>query len=107
MSINDEIHVGDIGTIFTITITEGGSAIDISSATTKEFHFDRPNANGKFSKDAIFVTNGMNGELKYTTVADDLDTPGEWLIQTYLVMPSGEWHTNIDTFKVFENINGE
>lgn len=51
----DRIYVNDIGTIFIMTITENGAPVDISSATTKEFHFDKPNANGKFSKDAVFA----------------------------------------------------
>jgi len=107
MSYNDEIHVDDIGTLFTITITEGGVPVDISSATVKDFHFDKPNANGKFNKTADFVTDGTDGKLKYVSESEVLDTPGDWKIQAHIVMPNGEWHTNIDTFKVFENINGE
>lgn len=105
MSYADEIHVNDIGTVFTITITEGGSAIDISTATTKDFHFDKPSANGKFSKTAIFVTDGTDGKLKYVSESEVLDTAGDWKIQAHIVMPNGEWRTNIDTFKVFENID--
>jgi len=105
MSYRDEIHVNDIGTIFTITITENGTPVDISSATTKEFHFDMPNANGKFSKDASFVTDGTDGKLKYVSESEVLAIAGDWEIQAYIVMPNGSWSTNIDTFRVFENID--
>ena len=106
MSINDEIHVNDIGTAFTITITEDGKPVDISSATTKEFHFDKPNVDGKFTKDAEFKTDGTNGKIKYVSEEGVLDVPGDWKIQAHLVMPNGEWRTNVQTFMVFENING-
>ncbi len=107
MSYRDEIHVNDVGTTFTITITENGSPMDISSATTKEFHFDKPNANGMFTKAASFATDGTDGKIKYVSESEVLDMPGEWKIQAHVVMPNGEWRTNIDTFRVYENINAQ
>jgi len=38
----NEIHINDVGTKFLVTVTDGTSAVNISSATTKEFIFQKP-----------------------------------------------------------------
>ena len=40
-------------------------------------------------KEASFKTDGKDGTLLYTTVAGDLDVPGDWGMQIALVMPAG------------------
>lgn len=99
----EEIHEEDIGTIFEITVKENDSIVDISTATTKEFHFKKPSGE-ILSKPADFVTNGTDGKLKYSTIANDLDENGKWLIQVYLVLSSGTWSSDIINFMVYKNI---
>lgn len=101
----NEIHVGDIGTVFRTTIKSGGSAVDVSGATTKQMLFQKPGAAGTIlTKSAVFTTDGTDGVVEYVTVEDDLDTAGIWLRQVYIVLPSGEWHTNVDRFEVYPNL---
>jgi len=93
----------DVGTVITVTVTEGGTAKDISAATTKQFYLRDPNGD-EVAKTAQFVTDGSDGQLKYTTVTDDLDTAGTWWIQVKIVTPSATFRTGIGSFTVGENI---
>lgn len=100
----DEIHKDDIGTVFEVTIKDGSSAIDISSATvTKEITFAPPEGATKV-KSAVFKTDGTDGILKYTTIADDLDTAGKWELQAKVVITAGTWYSDIIKFEVKENL---
>lgn len=100
-----KIHIGDTGTTFYVTIKKDKEIVDISGTTEKKIIFDKPNANGVFSKDASFVTDGSDGKLKYTTEADDLDTAGIWKMQAVITLPTGKWHTGIAEFQVFGNLD--
>ena len=65
MAVN-EIHVGDIGTVFTLTIKDGSSVIDLSGATTKQIILRKPDRVTSSTKTASFVTDGSDGKIKYT-----------------------------------------
>jgi hypothetical protein len=99
-----DIHVGDIGTRFTVTITnQAGTAINVSTATTKELWFDPPDS-VTLKKAATFTSNGSDGKIYYDAIAGDLATVGEWHLQAYVVMPSGTWHSDITVFDVLGNL---
>lgn len=99
-----EIHVGDIGTQFKVTITDSSNvARDISDATTKQLILKAPSASKK-TKNAGFFTDGSDGIILYTTVSGDLDECGTWKIQGYVITPSGEWHTEYESFRVERNL---
>jgi hypothetical protein len=100
----EEIHVGDIGTVFEHTIKDCDVVVDISSATTQEVYFQRPNNGIADAHTTSFKTDGTDGIVQYSTVADDLDEAGTWKIQFHVIMPSGEWHSDIQKFKVYSNI---
>lgn len=98
------MQVDDFGTILNITIREGGKSLDISGATSVEVVFDRPNNNGKTTKNASFATDGKDGKIKYSIEEDLLDTPGEWRIQVILTFANGKWHSDIGVFIVKGNL---
>lgn len=80
-----DIHVGDIGTVFKIKIVDDdGIAINIASATTLQIIFLKPN-NQRLVKTATLSTDGTDGFIQYSTIADDLDRPGVWRIQGRVV----------------------
>lgn len=83
-----ELRVGDIGTVIELTVKDGGSAVNISAATTKQIKFRKPNGT-TVTKTAVFTTDGTDGKIKYTTVADDLDTAGIWRAEAYLAGVGG------------------
>ena len=103
----EEVHFGDIGTIFRATINDcvNGvqSPIDLSTVTTLQLIFKSPSGVVK-TKTAVFTTDGTDGQIQYVTIADDLDEVGNWKLQAYIVLPSGSWRSDIGTFRVYENL---
>jgi hypothetical protein len=99
-----DIHVGDIGTRFTVTVTNAaGTAVDISTAITKQIWF-KPFGATTQKKAATFVTDGTNGQIYYDAVDGFLATVGEWEMQAYIVMPTGTWYSDITRFDVVDNL---
>ena len=99
----NEIHVGDIGTVFQVTVLDGGEAIPLQTATTKQLIFTKPSRE-KLTKAAAFVTDGSDGKIKHTSVSGDLDESGNWKIQAYIVLPGGSWKSDIGEFFVHPNL---
>jgi hypothetical protein len=98
-----EIHIGDIGTVFEVELKDCLTIVNISSATVKQIIFQKPTGE-VLTKTAIFSTDGTDGKLRYITVANDLDLAGTWKIQAKVVLPSGTWSSNVDKFKVYSNL---
>jgi hypothetical protein len=99
----NEVRVGDIGTVFEITLMDGASVVNISTATVKEIIFVKPRGT-KLTKTAAFSTTGADGKIKYAALSGDLDTEGVWQIQAHITMPTGDWRSDIQTFEVFANL---
>lgn len=103
MSAN-EIHQEDIGTAFTITIMDDTAVVDISSATvTKQIKFKKPSGT-VVTKNGVFVTDGTDGKLRYTSIADDLDEAGKWYLQVYLILTGWTGHSDQGDFVVYGNL---
>lgn len=100
--MTDEIHVGDIGTIIEVTVLETAVALDISTATVKQFTLRKPDGTS-VTKTALFSATGTDGKLRYTTILNDLDQSGNWTLQVYLEMPGGKWHSDKVNFTVWGN----
>lgn len=98
-----EIHEGDIGTQLEVAFFDGPSAVDISTATTKNILLKKPDGT-LLTKAGTFVTDGSDGRIKYTTVSGDLNADGLWRIQGHVITSTGEWKTSIDGFRVYPNL---
>lgn len=98
-----EIHKNSIGVTFKITIKEGDSAYDVSSASTKQLVFKKPSGE-LLTVDCTFTNSGSDGKIQYSTVSGDLDEVGWWRLQAYLVIGSNEFRTNIGRFQVHDNL---
>lgn len=101
----EEIHVGDIGTVFRATITDDcvDTIVDVSGATTQQFTFLKPDAT-TVTVTTTFYTDGTDGIIEYATILDDLDQAGTWKIQGKVILPTGTWSTDIHKFKVYPNL---
>ena len=99
MSLVTDITVGDIGTIIRLTVKENGTAVDVSSATTNQLVFKKPNGT-TVSKTATFQTDGTDGVVQYTTQSGDIDVAGSWKVQANLVLSSWSGRTQPITFNV-------
>jgi len=101
--MKENIYTGDVGIDIILTVTSpSGEAMDLSSATKKILHMNRPGVNGHFDKTLSFVTDGTDGKVKYTTESGILNLPGSWHVQAYFEFPGGQkWHTGMAHFHVY------
>jgi hypothetical protein len=99
----NEIHLSDIGTKFLVTITDGSSAVDVSSASTKQIIIKKPSGS-KLTTTASFNSDGTDGKIYYTTVTDDLDEAGSYKLQGKVIISDGTFYTDITSFKVHRNL---
>lgn len=98
-----EIHVDDVGIVFRLTLKNNRLPVDISTVTTKEIIFMKPDKT-TVTKTASFGTDGTDGVLTYTVIAGDLNIKGNWKVQARVVLPSGNRWSSIGTFTVFANL---
>ena len=105
----EEIHVGDIGTQFIVTIKEVDShgkcvVVDVSTASDMKIVFDKPDGTG-IEVTATLLNDGKDGKIQWTTsLSTDLDQEGEWKMQGKVSIGLGTWRSNIDSFRVYPNI---
>ena len=100
----NEIHIGDIGTIFEVTLFDGEIIVDIGLASAMEIIFEKPDKS-IITNVAVLSGDGSDGKMQYIIVLNtELDLKGTWKIQGNLTLPSGRWSTDIDKFKVYENL---
>lgn len=97
--ISSDLHVGDIGAIIEMTVTESGVAVDISSGTTLELKFLSPSGT-QSTKTATLSTDGSDGKMRYVTESAFLDAAGLWETMGYLVLASWTGHTSKSQFYV-------
>lgn len=100
------IHVGDVGTIFQVTIVEkdGVTPVPIGSATLKKIYFRKPTGT-KLAKTATLLTDGSDGIMFCTGVSGDIDIPGTWMMQGYIEIPGGKFYSVKTKFEVHENLS--
>ena len=100
----NEIHVGDIGTIFEVTLKDGTAIVDVSGATAKSILLtDADNVVTEHT--AAFKTDGVDGVIQYVTIAADLANAGGWKIQGRVTLATGTWSSDIAKFKVHANLD--
>lgn len=99
----NEIHVGDVGSVFEITLSDNNGVIT-EITNTKCIIFKKENS-VVLTRPAVYKTDGSDGILQYTTVEGDLDIAGQWSIQARVLLISGIKSSNIDTFTVYPNLD--
>ena len=99
----NEIHLNDIGTKFLVTITDGSSAVDVSSASTKQIIIKKPSGS-KLTVAASFNSDGSDGKIYYNALADNLDEAGSYKLQGKVIISDGTFYTDITSFKVHRNL---
>ena len=92
-----EVRSGDEGTIFRTTIVDNGTAVDVSTASTKEIKFLDPKG-VKVVKTAAFTTDGSDGKIEYITLTNDIVQVGVWSIEGYVETSAGKWTSGPDQF---------
>jgi len=104
----DEIHVNDVGTIFRMTISNSGAALDLSAANTTSsrlFVFRKPDGTLTTQTTSFQSGSGTAGVLDFTAPSGFLDTAGDWRLQAYINLGSGgSFHTDYLVFTVYPNL---
>ena len=103
----EEVHVGDIGTIFVVEFREKGKVLDVSSATSvKKIIFNKTKAKNSKTvvQDADFYVDGKDGRIKYVSILNDINIDGTWQIQGYIELSDGKWYSSTESFEVYPNL---
>ena len=104
MAIVEEIHIGDIGTIFEITLMDDLAVVNVAPASEMLIMFTKPDGS-KVINIAQLSGDGSDGKIRYViTSSTELDQNGSWKIQANVTLPSGQWSSNIDRFRVYKNL---
>lgn len=98
----NEIHKGDIGTIFEFTVKDGSNVVDISSATISVFF--RFASGTVITRTGVLSTDGTDGKFKYVTVTGDLSESGDASIQGSITIGPGIWKTDIQNIRLYDNL---
>lgn len=104
----NEIHVGDAGTVFTINVLDGTTAVDLSSAntsTSRLIYFIDSSGNTS-TANALFSGSGTAGVLLFTTTASTFNTSGSWKMQLALILgtTTAAFRTDVYRFTVYPNL---
>jgi hypothetical protein len=102
------IHKNDVGTVFTVTIKDSGTALDISAATDANHRvllFKSPDGSTT-TQTASFVTAGTDGAIKFTTTAGLLGTVGTWQLQAKIILNTltSVFYSDVHEFDVYSNL---
>lgn len=101
---SNEIHIADIGTVFEVTLMDDTVIVDISAATVMQIIFEKPDKVIVVNT-AVFTSDGTDGKMQYAVALNtELDLKGNWKIQGKVTLPTGSWSSDIDKFKVYENL---
>jgi hypothetical protein len=87
--------VGEGGFEFQFSFVRGSDALNISAASVKECCLCAPNGSKTIRTNAQFVSDGSDGLLKYTSVAADFNSPGDWQLQGKVVLAGQEIFSSI------------
>lgn len=98
-----QLQQNDAGVTFIVTVTENGTSLDISSATSIQFIFERPDGT-LLTTAGVFFSNGTDGKVQYVTKSGDIDASGTWKYQVHVVTPSFDVHSDVGKFKVSANL---
>ena len=99
-----DIHVGDTGTMFRLTIKDkNGDVFSLEDATALFIVFAKPDRTVA-ERVATLYTDGTDGVMKYITESGDLDQSGRWKVQAVVEKPTGRWSSSVVKFKVIANL---
>lgn len=90
-----EVHIGDVGTLYRVTITDSGTPLDLTPATTTELIF-RFGAAAPVVKPATVETDGTYWYLVCEAEAGFHAQAGPYRVQARVVFPDGSvYHSDV------------
>lgn len=99
-----EIRKGDTGTVIRVTLVDGTTPVDVSSASSITFIFKKPSGTVVEKTGALF-TDGTDGKVQYTTESGFLDEIGDWSYQVETIIGGNTWRSDIACLTIHGNLN--
>lgn len=101
----DEIHVGDKGTQFVVTLYDGTTVVDISTSSARTLEFKMPTGT-VFTVTATLSGSGTSGAMSYTIpTTTTLATDGRWKLQAVVEFATSKFRSDIYEFRVYPNLS--
>jgi hypothetical protein len=98
-----KVPTGQVVTLrFTIR-NQDGVIEDVSAATAMILTIKKVGG-APVDKTLTFTGDGTDGQVKYTTLASDLDAPGIWRIQGKITLATVVYYTDLLSFEVAPNL---
>ncbi|HXH05869.1 MAG TPA: hypothetical protein VNI83_04690 [Vicinamibacterales bacterium] len=96
---HQEVRLGDTGTKLRVALLDGETPVDLSALVVGKLKLRKPDGT-VIERVATVVPPPSSGVLEYTTIAGDLDQVGQWEIQAYIEVGTGQWHSTREIFVV-------
>lgn len=87
-----KVYVGDTGTAIVLDTLQ-----DISTASLAAIEVRKPNGTLLTWTGSVYETT----KVRFITLSDTLDLPGEWAMQAKVTMPSGSWLGEVALLRVY------
>ena len=100
-----EIHVGDVGTVFRVTLYDCDVIVDLTGYNSVQIKLQKPDETVDTHTATIYQNDPTLGIIEYITQAGDLDQDGLWQIQGYVDIPTWTGHSDTEKFKVYTNLS--
>lgn len=93
------LRVGNVNVKIVLTIKDNDSIVDISSSEEKKIIIRKPDGKS-YTKDAQFLTNGIDGKILYYTVKEDFPVAGLYKVQGSVIVDGKTYHTSIEHIRI-------
>jgi len=103
MACAGQLHVGDVGSLIRVTVTECGQPFNAQGGTASML-FQAPDGTVT-ARSAQPETDGRDGVFVYLTQEGDLRVDGPWRGQVQVILPSGTWTSDTFAFQVAATLN--
>lgn len=94
-----DLRPGDVGVVFEVHVQQDGGILPVNDMVTKEIIFTNPSGS-TLTKTAVFATDGVDGRIRYTSVAGDFSAVGNWGIQARLAKANFDKKSRMERFSV-------
>lgn len=90
-------RVGDVGTALVVQIVnQCGDVVDVSAGTGLTIYLQKPDGT-VLTKTAVLDTTGLDGMIRYNTIASDFSAAGLYKTFGRVTLPTGGPWSSIDT----------
>lgn len=93
----------DYGSILMITIREDEQVRDLSDVLSMTLTINKPDGTA-LVRTPEFVTDGVDGRIRYVFVEGELEQTGRWPFQVHVVFAEGSWNSSVGWFTVTANL---